>query len=51
MKNNVKLQLMLGIGRPIFGALGFGIGYGIGKIVYGVWNKLDDYFYNKKKGI
>lgn len=51
MNNNVKLQLMLGITGPIAGIVGFGFGYGLGKIVYGIWNKLDDYCYYKKKGI
>lgn len=51
MNNNVKLQLMLGVGGPIVGILGIGLGYGVGKIVCGIWDKLDDYRYNKRKGI
>lgn len=51
MNNNVKLQLMLGIGGPVACIVGFGLGYGAGKIVYDIWNKLDDYCYRKKKGI
>ena len=51
MNNNAKLQLMLGVGGPIVGILGIGLGYGLGKIVCAICNKLDDYRYNKKKGI
>ena len=51
MNNNAKLLLMLGIGGPIAGMLGLGLGYGLGKMVCCIWDKLDDYHYYKKKGI
>lgn len=50
MNENTKLKLMLGIGGPIAGIVGLGLGYGVGKMVCVIWDKLDDCIH-KKKGI
>lgn len=48
MKRCVKILLIANIVGPIAGLAGFGIGYGVGKVVTGIWNKIDDYCYYKK---
>lgn len=50
MNDKIKLYLLLTIGRPIAAIAGFGLGYGLGKLVWGVYNKIDDYCYYKRRG-
>lgn len=49
MNNTAKTILLFTIARPIAGVVGFGIGYGLGKVVVTVWDKIDDYCYYRKR--
>jgi len=50
MNNGIKLSLMLGIGGPMALIGGLCLGYGCGKLVCGVCNKIGDYCYYKRRG-
>lgn len=45
MNDKIKLYLLFGIGRPIAAIAGFGLGYGLGKLVYCVYDKIETYCY------
>jgi hypothetical protein len=49
MNDVTRTILLLTIVRPIAGIVGFGIGYGLGKVVSTAWNKIDDYYYYRKR--
>ena len=49
MNNTTKTILLLTMARPIAAVVGLGIGYGFGKVVATVWNKIDDYCYYRKR--
>lgn len=48
MDDGIRLATILSL-RPVAAIAGFGLGYGLGKLVCGIYNKIDDYCYYKRR--